>query len=44
MRHNEQHDLNIEMVKTAGFTYTVKNPTVKDLDMKGEGVSEMTGV
>ena len=37
LRHNELRDLNIEMVKTAGFTHTVKEPTVKDSDMKGEG-------
>ena len=37
LRHNELRDLNIEMVNTADFTHTVKEPTVKDSDMKGEG-------
>ena len=37
LRHNELRDLNIEMVKSAGFTYTVKEPSVKDSDVKGEG-------
>ena len=40
LRHNEQHDLNNEMVKTTGFRHTVKEPTVKDSDMKVEWVSE----
>jgi len=38
LRHNELRDLNIEMVKTAGFTHTVKEPMVKESDVKGEGV------
>ena len=37
MKHNELCDLNIEMVKTAGFTHTVKEPMVKESDVKGEG-------
>ena len=37
LRHNELRDLNIEMVKTAGFTHTVKEPMVKESDVKGEG-------
>ena len=36
-RHNEQHELNIEMVKTTGFRHTAKEPTVKDSDLKGKG-------
>ena len=44
LRHNKLRDLNIEMVKTAGFTHTVKEPAVKDSGVKGEGVLELTGV
>ena len=37
LKHNKLRDLNIKMVKTAGFAHTVKEPTVKDSDLKGEG-------
>jgi len=43
LRLNELCDVNIEMVKAIGFTHR-KKPTVKDSDMKSEGVSELTGV
>ena len=36
-RHNELRDLNIELVKSAGFTQTVKEPIVKETDKNGEG-------
>ena len=38
-RHNELRDLNIELVKSAGFTQTVKEPIIKETDKKGEGGS-----
>ena len=36
-RHNELRDLNIELVKSAGFTQTVKEPIVKETNKNGEG-------
>ena len=36
-RHNELRDLHIELVKSAGFSQTVKKPIVSDADKNGEG-------
>jgi len=36
-RHNELRDLNIELVKSAGFSQTVKEPIISDADKNGEG-------
>ena len=36
-RHNELRDLHIELVKSAGFSQTVKEPIVSDADKNGEG-------
>ena len=43
-RHNELRDLNIELVKSAGFTQTAKEPIVKETDKKVKGVFVLIGV
>ena len=36
-RHNELRDLNIQLVKSAGFSQIVKEPSISDADKNGEG-------
>ena len=36
--------MNIELVKSAGFSQIVKEPIISDADKNGEGDLELTGV
>ena len=43
-RHDERRDLHIELVKSAGFSQTVKESIVGNADKNGEEDLELTGV